>query len=274
MSLTVADMKSPTWLKSYVEGLDIVSNTKYRSDCPVCGKRNTFSVTDNGLQRLWYCFHADSNVSGRTGVTLSRDTSKDIFTPKQQPLSITNRFSEFEMPDTFVSVGRSIDAELYLRRVGAYDAYLAGAVDLRYDVRMNRVVFLIRDGKKVVDAAGRSLDARTPKWYRYGNSKHPFICGRASSAILVEDCASACAVSKPTVGVALMGTNLLTEHIETLRKFQTIYVALDKDATDKAVDMVRVLNNHVSTKLMILKTDLKNMDKDERDDFIRSYINR
>ena len=71
-----------------------------------------------------------------------------------------------------------------------------------------------------------------------------------------------------------MGTNLLTEHIETLRKFQTIYVALDKDATDKAVDMVRVLNNHVSTKLMILKTDLKNMDKDERDDFIRSYINR
>ena len=74
-------------------------------------------------------------------MTLSKSTSKDIFTPKSQPLSITNTFSEFEMPDTFVSIGRSLDAELYLRRVGAYDAYLAGAVDLRKDVRMNRLVF-------------------------------------------------------------------------------------------------------------------------------------
>jgi hypothetical protein len=272
MSITVADMKSPTWLKSYVEGLDIVPNTKYRSDCPVCGKRNTFSVTDNGLQRLWYCFHADCNVSGRTGVTLSRDTSKDIFTPKQQSLSITNRFSEFEMPDTFVSVGRSLDAELYLRRVGAYDAYLAGAVDLRYDVRMNRVVFLIRDGKKVVDAAGRSLDARTPKWYRYANSKHPFICGRASSAILVEDCASACSVYGPTVGVAILGTNLLSQHIDVLKQYKRVFVALDKDATDKAIGMVRTLHTHVPTRLMVLRTDLKNMERTQRHEFIRSYL--
>ena len=272
MSLTVANMKSPTWLKSYVEGLDIVPNTKYRSDCPVCGKRNTFSVTDNGLQRLWYCFHADCNVSGRTGVTLSRDTSKDIFTPKQQPLSITNTFSEFEMPDTFVSVGRSLDAELYLRRVGAYDAYLAGAVDLRYDVRMNRVVFLIRNGKKVVDAAGRSLDARTPKWYRYSNSKHPFICGRASSAILVEDCASACSVYGPTVGVAILGTNLLSQHIDVLKQYDRVFVALDKDATDKAIGMVRTLHTHVPTRLMVLRTDLKNMERTQRHEFIRSYL--
>jgi len=272
MSITVADMKSPTWLKSYVEGLDIVPNTKYRSDCPVCGKRNTFSVTDNGLQRLWYCFHADCNVSGRTGVTLSKDTSKDIFTPKQQPLSITNRFSEFEMPDTFVSVGRSLDAELYLRRVGAYDAYLAGAVDLRYDIRMNRVVFLIRDGRKVVDAVGRSLDARTPKWYRYSSSKHPFICGRASSAVLVEDCASACSVYGTTVGVALLGTNLLSQHIDVLKQYDRVFVALDKDATDKAIAMVRTLHSHVPTRLMVLRTDLKNMERTQRHEFIRSYL--
>jgi hypothetical protein len=273
MSLTVADMKSPTWLKSYVEGLDIVPNTKYRSDCPVCGKRNTFSVTDNGLQRLWYCFHADCNVSGRTGVTLSKDTSKDIFTPKQQSLSITNTFSEFEMPDTFVSVGRSLDAELYLRRVGAYDAYLTGAVDLRYDVRMNRVVFLIRDGKKVVDAAGRSLDARTPKWYRYGNSGHPFICGdRTGTALVVEDCSSACGVRDLVTGVAILGTNLLPQHIDVLKQYDRVFVALDKDATDKAIGMVRTLHTHVPTRLMVLRTDLKNMERTQRHEFIRSYL--
>ena len=273
MSITVADMKSPTWLKSYVEGLDIVPNTKYRSDCPVCGKRNTFSVTDNGLQRLWYCFHADCNVSGRTGVTLSKNTAKDIFTPKHQPLSITNTFSEFEMPDTFVSVGRSLDAELYLRRVGAYDAYLAGAVDLRYDVRMNRVVFLIRDGKKIVDAAGRALDGRGPKWYRYGSSRSPFVSGTSSSvACVVEDCASACSVCSVVSGVALLGTNLLAEHIDVLKQYDRVFVALDKDATDKAIAMVRTLHSHVPTRLMVLRTDLKNMERTQRHEFIRSYL--
>ena len=272
MSLTVADMKSPTWLKSYVEGLDIVPNTKYRSDCPVCGKRNTFSVTDNGLQRLWYCFHADCNVSGRTGVTLSKDTSKDIFTPKQQPLSITNTFSEFEMPDKFVSVGRSLDAEIYLRRVGAYDAYLAGAVDLRYDVRMNRVVFLIREERKVVDGAGRSLDGRTPKWYRYANSRYPFVCGDGDVAVVVEDCASACCLYGDACGVALLGTSLLPDHIDVLKKYRRVFIALDKDATDKAIGMVRTLHTHVPTRLMVLRTDLKNMERTQRHEFIRSYL--
>ena len=71
-----------------------------------------------------------------------------------------------------------------------------------------------------------------------------------------------------------MGTSLLPQHLATLSNYTNFFVALDKDATDKAVDMVRVLRSVAPTKMMILRTDLKNMDKDERDDFIRSYINR
>jgi len=93
-------------------------------------------------------------------------------------------------------------------------------------------------------------------------------------AILVEDCASACAVSESTVGVALLGTNLLAEHVDILKQYDRVFVALDKDATDKAISMVRTLHSHVPTKLIVLKTDLKNMKRDERDDFIRSYIDR
>ena len=153
--------------------------------------------------------------------------------------------------------------------------WLLRLTDIRYDVRMNRVVFLIKDRKRVVDAAGRALDGRGPKWYRYGNSNLPFVCGGDGSvAVLVEDCSSACSVSNICTGLALLGTNLLSQHIETLQKFQTVYVALDKDATDKAIDMVRTLSPHVPTKLMVLKHDLKNMQKDERDDFIRSYTER
>ena len=268
-------MKSPAWLTGYVESLDFPALTRYRSDCPVCGKKNTFSVTDDGLQRLWYCFHADCNVSGRTGITLTKEhASRALKRGTQTKPSAPRTNNTYEIPDTFVSLSRNLNAELYVKRVQAYDAYLAGRADIRYDFKRNRAVFLIKQGNKVVDAAGRSIDGRAPKWYRYGSNKHPFVCGSGTHAILVEDCASACAVSESTVGVALLGTNLLPEHIETLQKFQTVYVALDKDATDKAIDMVRTLSPYVSTKLMVLRHDLKNMKKDERDDFIRSYTDR
>lgn len=266
-------MKSPAWLCGYVESLDFPSLTRYRSDCPVCGKKNTFSVSDDGLQRLWYCFHADCNVSGRTGITLTKNHASKMFEKRaERPPDPTPH--TFIVPDTFVSLSRSIEAELYVKRVQSYDAYLAGRADIRYDFQRNRAVYLVKNGNKVVDAAGRSLDGRTPKWYRYSSSKHPFICGSASNAILVEDCASACAVSQSTVGVALLGTNLLAEHVDILKQYDRVFVALDKDATDKAISMVRALHSHVPTKLIVLKTDLKNMKKDERDDFIRSYIDR
>ena len=269
-------MKSPSWLQGYVESLDFPSLTKYRSDCPVCAKKNTFSVTDDGLNRMWYCFHADCNVAGRTGVTLTREHAKRAVSRSRLAEAAPSRTNNtYEIPDTFVSLSRSLDAELYVKRFNAYDAYLAGRADIRYDFKRNRAVFLVKDGNKVVDATGRSLNGRTPKWYRYGNSNSPFVCGGTSNiACVVEDACSACSISNNCVGVAILGTNLLPNHIQTLTKFQRVYVALDKDATDKAVDMIRVLNNHVPTKLMILKTDLKNMEKDERDDFIRSYIDR
>jgi DNA primase len=161
-----------------------------------------------------------------------------------------------------------------VKRVNAYDAYLSGRADIRYDFKRNRVVFLVKDGNKVVDAAGRSIDARGPKWYRYGDSKRPFVCGIDTCAVVVEDCASACAVSNNATGVALLGTNLLSEHIDALKQYDRVFVALDKDATDKAIGMVRTLHTHVPTRLMVLRTDLKNMQGDERDDFIRSYIDR
>jgi len=266
-------MKSPAWLCGYVESLDFPSLTRYRSDCPVCGKKNTFSVSDDGLQRLWYCFHADCNVSGRTGITLTKNHASKMFEKRvERPPDPTPQ--TFTMPDTFVSLSRSIEAELYVKRVQSYDAYLAGRADIRYDFQRNRAVYLVKNGNKVVDAAGRSIDGRTPKWYRYSDSKHPFICGSGTTAVLLEDCASACSVSESTVGVALLGTNLLSEHIDVLKQYDRVFVALDKDATDKAITMVRALHTHVPTKLMVLRTDLKNMQKDERDDFLRSYIDR
>ena len=67
-----------------------------------------------------------------------------------------------------------------------------------------------------------------------------FICGSNATGILVEDCASACAVSHLYSGIALMGTSLPESYIPVLKKrFKKIIVALDRDATTKAFDIAK-----------------------------------
>jgi DNA primase len=263
---------NPRWIKGYVESLNIAPYGRFRSDCPICSKPNTFSVSDNGFERLWFCFHADCSVKGATGISLTKENSKSAFVkrePKQQETDI-----KFKIPDTFVSLSRNINAENYVKKVHSYDAYLSGLVDIRYDFQRDRVAYLVKDGDKVVDATGRSLTSSKPKWLRYGNSKLPFTCGGSDIAILVEDCPSACSLAVLCTGIALMGTSLLDSHIQVIQNYKKIFVALDKDATRKAVDIVRHLSNYVPTRLVVLKKDLKNMEKEERDDFINNYISR
>jgi len=263
---------SPKWLKGYVESLTIAPYGRYRSDCPLCGKPNTFSVTDNGFERLWNCFHADCHTKGGTGISLTKDNSKQAFVKRQVKEEVTK--VDFVVPDTFVSLSRNINAENYVKEVQSYDAYLDGLADIRYDFQRDRVVYLVKDGDKVIDATGRSLTNSKPKWLRYGTSKMPFVCGLTDNLFVVEDCPSACSISNIVTGMALMGTSLLDSHIQVIQNYKKIFVALDRDATRKAVDIVRHLSNYVPTKLVVLKKDLKNMEREERDDFIDNNISR
>jgi DNA primase len=203
-------------------------------------------------------------------VQLTKENSKVAFKERvEKKIDDT----EFVIPDTFVSLSRSKEAEAYVKKVGSYDAYLDGLADIRYDFQQDRVVYLVKHGNKIVDATGRSLNGRKPKWRRYGNNKHPFICGRDDSLWIVEDTASACSVCANVTAIALMGTTLLNEYVDTIKKYKKVFVALDKDATSKAYMMVRKLRNYVPTKLVVLNKDLKDMEKGERNDFIRRYIN-
>jgi len=263
---------SPKWLKGYVESLTIAPYGRFRSDCPLCGKPNTFSVTDNGFERLWNCFQADCHTKGGKGISLTKENSSQAFVKKQTKQKETE--VDFVIPDTFVSLSRNINAENYVKQVHSYDAYLSGLADIRYDFQRDRVVYLVKDGDKVVDATGRSLTNSKPKWLRYGNSRYPFLSGEGGNLFIVEDCPSACSISNLVRGLALMGTSLLDSHIQVIQNYKKIFVGLDKDATRKAVDIVRHLSNYVPTKLVVLKKDLKNMEKEERDDFINNYISR
>ena len=265
-------MPNLNWIKDYVGNLHIVSYGRYRGDCPACGRVHTFSVTDTGFERLWYCFHADCHTKGSTGVQLTKDNSKVAF--KERIVKQTDN-DEFEIPSTFVSLSRNKEAEEYVKRVASYDAYLNGLVDIRYDLQQDRVVYLVKSlsNGRVVDARGRSLTNRKPKWRRYGNSRHPFICGTSCAVFVVEDCPSACSVSVLVSGLSLMGTTLLDEHIEVIKKYKKVYIALDKDATSKAILILKKLRNYVPTQLIVLNKDLKDMELGERNEFIRRYVN-
>ena len=60
------------------------------------------------------------------------------------------------------------------------------------------------------------------------------------------------------VGVALMGTNLLQEHIpHVVDNFKLAVVALDKDATQKSLDIAKELSVHMQTNIKFLENDIK-----------------
>ena len=257
-------------IKDYIYNLDIPLGTSKRLDCPVCGGNNTLSITQFSNCIKYYCFHASCSVAGvmKEGLGETSFTATNDFLNKNNSVGLQlekQNWRKHMFPVHFYN---------YLRDNNCTLALSKGLADIRYDWKRDRAVFLVKDGNKVVDAAGRSLDGRNPKWYRYGTSQHPFICGYHGAVVIVEDCASACAISNIVTGVALLGTNLLPQHLDVLRGYSNIFVALDKDATDKAIDMVRTLRSVAPTKMIILKHDLKNIQKDERDDFIRSYTDR
>ena len=136
-------------------------------------------------------------------------------------------------------------------------------------MKQDRIVFLIKNEHKAheyVGAVGRALHSATyPKWYMYGNKDVPFKCGICDDAVIVEDCASACAVSNILTGISIMGTSLKQSHKKFLSPYKNLYVALDRDATTKSFDIASELrlggfeNVHVKT----LTDDLKYFNTEE-----------
>jgi len=131
---------------------------------------------------------------------------------------------------------------------------------LLYDVKEHRVVFPVIHNGVTVDATGRSLGKRLPKWKRYGKNYLPYVSGRGKTAVVVEDCISAAVVgdSDGCVGVAVLGTSLSNAHKEYLSQFSTAVIALDPDALPKTLQFAKELRGYVdNVKVLRLTDDLK-----------------
>ena len=261
------------WLNSYVEELTLQPFGSLRLDCPVCQKKNTFSVRDNGYERMYNCFYASCDTKGRTGKRLTTSNATSVLQPTKPTLKPKPKDVPFEIPDTFVPLTRNQKALDYVRSVNSYRAYLDNRAEIMYDIRQDRVVFLVKEDKKIVDAVGKSLTNRKPKWYRYGKSNSGFhIDSESASVFVVEDCPSACSIYGYVSSIALLGTNLLQSHINVLKQYKKVVVALDKDATAKAVELSRKISQFVNCSVAFLPEDLKNLKDEERERIIRKYI--
>lgn len=167
----------------------------------------------------------------------------------------------FDVPRHFTSVAKSSYAYRWLERYPAsLVAVNTGIVEVRYDPKQNRLVFMYR----VVSGygcAGRSLSKGvSPKWYRYDKYSLPamYCDGVSKTGVLVEDAVSAAAVAATGeyAGIALLGTNLSSGFTQWAN-FSKMIVALDKDASLKALNMQRSLSWFKPTSVCLLDKDLK-----------------
>ena len=236
-------------INNIISDLSLVNGETRRMTCPSCNSKNTFTVTNNMGSIVWNCYKASCSVSGGTRTTLTaEDIRKSLGHVAEETHTTT-----FTRPEWFVRD--------YSKLSGFCDKWELDAqqLGLMYEVKEHRVVFPVVHNGVTVDATGRSLGNRIPKWKRYGKSVLPYSFGRGKTAVVVEDCISAAVVgSGVCVGVAVLGTSLSNGHKEYLSQFSTAIIALDPDALPKTLQFAKELRGYVDTvKVLRLTDDIK-----------------
>jgi hypothetical protein len=204
---------------------------------------------------LWNCYKASCNVSGKKRVHLSVEDIQTTFNKNIE----SNKENNFILPEYVVDRKNTLDIISWCAKW----AINADDLDLYYDVKEHRVVFPVYKNNKIVDAIGRSLKNRLPKWKKYGNSGLPFSFGCGKVAVVVEDCVSAAIIGSDVfVGVAVLGTSLTEIHKKYISQFSTAIIALDPDALPKTLSFAKELRGHVNdVRVLKLTDDLKYRNK-------------
>lgn len=245
-------------IKEHISDMNLVNGDTKRTNCPVCGGVKTFTATNNMGQLVWNCYKAGCRVSGGTRTHLtSDDIRKSLGAVAEETEAVT-----FDKPEWIV---RDIDAVSGFCDQWDIDPVALG---LLYDVREHRVVFPVIHNNIMVDATGRALGKKLPKWKRYGKNPLPYVYGHGKKGVVVEDCVSAaivgatgssgCSESEVYVGVAVLGTSLSEAHKQYLSHLKTVIIALDPDALPKTLQFAKELRGYVeNVKVLRLTDDLK-----------------
>ena len=241
-------------IREYVTDLNVSNGDTKRMNCPNCNGYKTFTVTNNMGRLVWNCYKVTCSISGNSKVRLTVDDIKGTFKK-------TREDETFVLPEYVVP-------HRYRREVMQFCELWdldVDTLDLYYDVKDKRVVFPVCDRGTILDAVGRSITKRLPKWKRYGNNDLPFTFGCGKVAVVVEDCVSASVIgSDEYVGVAVLGTSLSEAHKKYMTRFSTAIIALDPDALPKTLSFAKELRGYVNdVRVIKLNDDLKYRDKND-----------
>jgi hypothetical protein len=247
-------------IKKYIESI----NLPYRGGCPSCGGANTFIANEKDGFILYYCFRASCNLRGKIDHEVVIDglrNSHNIISNN------SNTFEKYAIPAFFISPLQNNRCYSFLHRYNLIDFYSKHVNLIRYDPKQDRCVFLLLDKGECYGAVGRYLSiSNNPRWFVYGRYNGavfsvPILASRRkydeSYALLVEDCVSACVASNYFNSIALLGTNIPDESVKYLIRYDKLYLALDDDATGKAIKLQKQLNYYRPTFIVPLKKDIK-----------------
>ncbi len=252
-------------LREYIDTLDLDVDRTYRGNCPVCHGDNTFTATRDHINVKYNCYKNSCGIGG----SQRRQLNASDIVSLQGRINARESYSQwelspFEAPPYLVPYEQAeypIDPTFL-------DRYDIDPKDVMYDVRQDRVVFPVyTESAVLVDAVGRSMTGKQPKWLRYASSPMPYVEGGNNSvAVLVEDAISAYVVGnmfmEECCAVALLGTQLTEFHRRYIQEhFSRVIVALDPDALDKTIKIARELN----CKALNLKDDLKYREPEDLD---------
>ena len=238
---------------------DILSGETKRGNCPKCHRQNTFTLSRTGNTIKWNCYSASCNYSGvKNNTSMSLEDIKFNHQQKNKTKGKQN----------VIDVSRLAYSNICSDFL---DKYCINNIDIPvlYDPLERRVAFMIQHKGENIDAIGRALDVwRKPKWKRYSDIDTsitiPFDAPPKSNLIIVEDIISAWkAVTHldDTDAMPLLGTSLSTNNQNKIwDTYNSVTIALDKDATDKAINMSRRIFVGVDKcKVVALELDIKDM---------------
>jgi len=254
-----------SWQKQRAFASDLTTHGDYRGDCPFCGGKNTYTATIGGGALKWNCYKMDCHVSGihdtdMTAEEIMQLMSKTVKQTRQQEAET------MEIP-VFVVKPTSFHDKFH-RFTRRYGLAVGG---LLYDVKDERVVFPIKHKGRIIDAIGRAVGKkRFPKWYRYSGEANYFTMGSGSKLLIVEDVVSAIVAWQefPDItSMAILGTQLTTNHLEKIREYDKVIIALDPDAAKKTIQYRREIEQWtgVPTKALSLFDDIKYRVDDDMD---------
>ena len=256
-----------------INSLDISEGQTIRHDCPRCKGKNTFTATKRNGCIAYNCYKISCDVQGKINLGVSKEELEHyLVTPLIETGNINKRLEHFVYPEHVTTdVSNKYINRFRMRWVGEYANPLEN-IDLLYDLKDKRAVFPIYNDGLIVDAIGRALDGKQPKWLRYGGAAEyaKYCYGEPNGIyIVVEDVISAVTVAKvyPDVtGFALLGTSLTDAHKECLSDNAAyVMVALDPDALRKTLVMRKEIEAwcDVPTRAIRLRDDVKYQDPED-----------